>query len=389
MHSRTREMLKSMPASPVTPPPLIPFNQCGKWGFCNPEREVVIACQYDAVQRFHSLEDQELALVRNGLTPQDWRCGMINPQGEVCIPLCYSNLEPFSCGFAKMRKCDKSLYGYIDRFGQHLTTHEFDMAQSFSEGWAYVSRPPAKRIQEHGFLNTRGELSLSGRNLFDDAQPFQQGLSVVTHYAARGYFYSYFKPDSSFLSVHKPGQFSRSLNWLCSASPFENERAVISGELTGFAIIDRSGQMIADLGFDFEAVYPVRQGLIRVRKGPDTGYLDSQGNEVIPCMLDYARVRDFYCGLAAFQETPDGLWGFFDRHLEVIVAPKYSEVADFQQGLAAVRCEAGYAVLNTQGQQVVAPRYSYVGAFEGGLALAKRDGMTFYIDSNGVEYHSC
>lgn len=366
--------------------PLIPANRAGKWGFCSADREIVIACEYDEVRCFQTVEGQPLALVRNGKLPQEWRYGMINPEGEVCIPLDYSNLEPFSDGLAKMRVHGKTLYGFLDPLGRQLTSHEFETAQSFSEGLAYVSRPLRKRVQEHGFVDTRGEMKLSGTLLFDDAQPFQQGFSVVTHYAARGYFYSYFKPDGTFLTIRKPNQASSNLTWLCSASAFHDDRALVSGELTGFAIIDGTGSMVADLGFEFDAAYPASHGLIRVVKGPDTGYLDTQGKEVIPCILDYARVRDFCCGLAAFQETPEGLWGYLDCRLDTVVPPRYSEVTDFRDGLATVKCKQAYGLINTRGQELVAPCFSYLGSFESGLAPARRAGKTFYIDANGTEY---
>ncbi|MFN8610934.1 MAG: WG repeat-containing protein [Vulcanimicrobiota bacterium] len=369
---------------------MIPFNSAGKWGFCNAGRDIVIACEYDAVQCFSSdpcrPQDEPLALVRSGILPQEWRHGMINPQGEVRIPLDYANLEPFAGGFAKMRRHGKSLYGFIDPLGRLLTHHEFETAQSFSEGLAYVSRPPRKRVQEHGFLDSSGDIVLSGRLLFDDARPFQQGLAVVTHYAARGYFYSYLKPDGTFLTVRKPGQTSSNLNWFCSASPFQADRALVCGELTGFAIIDREGMVVADLGFAFDAAYPASEGLVRVVKGRDTGFLDTQGNEVIPCILDYARVRDFCCGLAAFQESCDSPWGFFNRQLDVVVPPRYTEVGDFSEGLATVKRGDLYGFVDTRGQEVVGSRYLFLSTFENGLALAGRAGMRFYIDSNGVEY---
>lgn len=364
---------------------LIPFNQGGKWGFCNAQRDLVIACEYDWVQCFRNTQNPPLALVRQGTFPQEWRYGMIHPSGEVCIPLEYSNLEPFSCGLAKMRRFGKTLYGFLDPLGRQVTKHEFETAQSFCEGRAYVSLPTRRRVQEHGFIDTQGDMRLSGRLLFDDARPFRQGRAVVTHYAARGYFYSYLTLEGGFLTVGKP---SRNLTWFCSASCFGDERALVYGELTGFAIIDTQGAVVADLGYEFDEAYPASEGLIRVVKQSDTGFLDLQGREVIPCMLDYARVRDFCGGLAAFQETEDGLWGFFDRNLEVVVPPKYNQVADFCEGLAAVKCGDAYAVVNAQGHEVIGPRFSYVGCFDGGLALAQSEGSKFYIDSQGVEYRS-
>jgi len=315
--------------------------------------------------------------------PQEWRYGMIAWSGEVFIPLEYSCLEPFSCGLAKMRKFGKTLYGFLDPLGRQVTEHKFATAQSYSEGWAYVTLPVQGRVEDHGFLDTQGEMRISGRLLFQEARPFQQGRAVVTHHAARGYFYSYLKTDGTFLRVGPP---DRDFNWFCSASCFCEGRALIYDELTGFAIIDPEGVVVADLGFEFDEAYPASDGLIRVVKGRETGYRDLEGREAIPCIVDYAKVRNFCCGLAAFQASSGGLWGFLNRSLDVVVPPKYTEVEDFCEGMAAVKYGEIYAAVNLTGQEMVKPLYGYIGSFEGGLALAHREGVKFYIDAEGVEY---
>ncbi len=379
-----------MDTTALTLPPLIPFNKGGTWGFCTPERDVVIPCEYDFVRFFHIVKSehglQQRAIVRLGHTPQEWRYGMIDETGQVRILLDYADLEPFSCGFARVRLPEKTLYAFIDALGQPLTHNEFATAQSFSEGLAYVSKPVKKRVEEHGFIDTQGVMRISGTMLFDDATPFENGFSVVTHYAPRFYFYSYLKKDGTFLTARKDTNDNRNFDWFSSASPFQDSRALVYGELTGFAIIDDAGMIIADLEYTFDAAYPARGGLIRVEKGMNTGFLDTDGNEVIPCIVDYAKVADFSCGLAAFQETSGGLWGFLDASLNVVIPPNYEEVSDFAEGFAVVKRNDLYGFINVQGEEVITPKYAYASSFEAGFALVRNNGMRFYIDRNGVEF---
>jgi WG containing repeat len=103
-------------------------------------------------------------------------------------------------------------------------------------------------------------------------------------------------------------------------------------------------------------------------------------------MVDYAKVEDFSCGLAAFQEKSGGLWGFLDAALHLVVPPKYEEVCDFSEGFAVVKRGDAYGFINLQGEEVIAPKYSYASSFEAGFALVRKNGMKFYIDGNGVEY---
>lgn len=66
------------------------------------------------------------------------------------------------------------------------------------------------------------------------------------------------------------------------------------------------------------------------------GYIDTDGNEVIPCQFNNA--DDFSEGLAAVSYFYH--WGFIDTCGEFVIARKYKEVRGFHEGYAAVKTDS-------------------------------------------------
>ena len=65
------------------------------------------------------------------------------------------------------------------------------------------------------------------------------------------------------------------------------------------------------------------------------GYIDSKGNELIPCIYDCA--CDFSEGLAAVMKG--GKWGYIDRNGKEVIPFVYPNAKNFSEGLAAVKDE--------------------------------------------------
>jgi len=101
------------------------------------------------------------------------------------------------------------------------------------------------------------------------------------------------------------------------------------------------------------------------------GFLDTNGNEVIPCIYD--DVRHFREDMAAVKI--DGKWGFINKAAKIVVEPKYDYVGTFINGLASVRM-GGYneppmyfGFVDKEGNEIIPPTtYRYMGAtFSDGL----------------------
>ena len=75
-------------------------------------------------------------------------------------------------------------------------------------------------------------------------------------------------------------------------------------------------------------------------KNDKYGYIDKQGNEVIPCKYDYA--------------------------------------GGFRDGITTVKKNGKYGYIDKQGNEVVACKYDYAGGFSDGMAVVKKRVSLFY-----------
>jgi translation initiation factor 6 (eIF-6) len=75
-------------------PQLIPYRKKEKWGFCTPDKKIVIDCVYeDAYQFFEGLAKVKL----NG------KYGFVNKKGIVVIPLIYDDAYLFLEGLTQIK----------------------------------------------------------------------------------------------------------------------------------------------------------------------------------------------------------------------------------------------------------------------------------------------
>lgn len=81
------------------------------------------------------------------------------------------------------------------------------------------------------------------------------------------------------------------------------------------------------------------EGLALVRRNGKWGYIDIEGNEVIPCKFDGeeygGRGHDFSDGLAVV--VKNGKHGYIDKKGEIVINADYDEAGDFSEGIACVQ----------------------------------------------------
>lgn len=108
------------------------------------------------------------------------------------------------------------------------------------------------------------------------------------------------------------------------------------------------------------------------------GYVDYQGNQVIPCIYDRAYIsneNDF------FVLEKDGKCGIMNDKGITIVPFKWDNIADFSRGLAAVRTESKCGYININGDIIIPLQYEETCNFTGaGFASVKKDGKWGIID---------
>ena len=100
--------------------------------------------------------------------------------------------------------------------------------------------------------------------------------------------------------------------------------------------------------------------------------------------LLYDDVGDFYEGLAWVKMN--GKWGLIDKSGREVIPCKYDYARDFSEGLATVRINGKWGYIDKSGREVIPCKYNDVGNFSEGLAMVQMNGKYGYIDKEGNWY---
>lgn len=179
------------------------------------------------------------------------------------------------------------------------------------------------------------------------------------------------------------------------------------------------GLQAVNIGFkevQTDMMYDPRDGYVmQVVSYGKWGYIDSQGNEVIPVTYDEAgdfsagmalvklndqrffidkkgqKIRDFeYDTIWSFNDDlamvrKDGKWGFINTQFEEIIPLMYEELSDFREGLAPAKYKDKWGYINMNNAFVIEPKYNNVTYFYMGRAEVKLENKYGCIDINGKE----
>ncbi|MCL2772366.1 MAG: WG repeat-containing protein [Oscillospiraceae bacterium] len=120
----------------------------------------------------------------------------------------------------------------------------------------------------------------------------------------------------------------------------------------------------------YDSMNPYGEGLICVSKNGKWGYIDKNGEVVIPLIYDFA---DFFSeGLAAV--CKDGKWGYIDKNGEVVIPLIYDFADYFNGGVAYILSGNNVGYIDKTGEVVVLLKYSsYISYLGDGLILVYND----------------
>lgn len=268
----------------------------------------------------------------------------------------------------QVKKDGKSVF--INDKGEVVIDLVFEGVSSFSEGLARIF--VGGKV---GFIDTEGNIKI--QPMFDTASGFSEGKA----YATTGDKYGYIDTTGNFVIEPK---FYRCWN-------FENEYALVMQEVisTG-CFIDKFGGIKLN-GRNF-LVSKYSEGLINCSNNGNWGFIDINGNFIIPPTYNYA--REFSEGKAAVtpkkingKANRKELYAFINKENEMIIPPLFKG-ADirFSDGMCAVY-ENGYGYINNKGQLVISCDFYLGQHFSEGLAVVKPNGKGNgygYIDKTGT-----
>jgi len=295
--------------------------QKGLKGYINSTGKPVIYPSFWEASNF----SESLAAVKvGGINDGKW--GYIDTTGNLVIQPQFDKALNFSEGLAAVLIDQKNgKWGYINKQGSIVIPPQFKHALSFSDGLAAIEMVAVDGFDRWGFINNLGNLVVKPQ--FNDVYNFSEGLALVSSPDSRGYFY-----------IDKQGQ-------VVVKPRFKNPYVIIPGnENEGRK--DKNGDPYSNPPFDlFSHGKKFTKGLAVIQyQVPDKervdfkdnireGYIDSQGNIVIPPAFEVAGY--FSEDLAPVRV--DNKWGYIDTQGKIVIPPQFDSAGAFSGGLAPVR----------------------------------------------------
>jgi hypothetical protein len=162
------------------------------------------------------------------------------------------------------------------------------------------------------------------------------------------------------------------------AGDFRDGRAVVKlNKKWGY--VDTDGNEVVPLKYDY--VGDFCEGRAWVKLNQKYGFVDKDGNEIIP--LRYDEVGSFREGRAWVRINKK--YGFVDLDGNEVIPLKYDNVNDFREGRAMVRINKKYGFIDLDGKEVIPPKYDGIGDFSGGRAYVSLNGKYGFVDKDGNE----
>ena len=228
----------------------------GKWGIVNTSGTEIISCIYDEVRYFS--ETSCVIVTLNG------KHGVINLLGNMIIPIKYDVIENPRAGIFEAR-----LFGESTYFSG--TGKEYDR-----RGTAYYRRLTiVGKNNKYGYVNNEGIEVIP--LIYDEVKNFFESTKLAL-----------VKKDGIYLIIDESGKIRRTTNYL-TADYVSDKGAWVQNDKGKYGYINPNGEEFITCQYDY--AYDFRENLARVRLNNLWGFIDTQGNVVIP--FRYNRANNF------------------------------------------------------------------------------------------------
>lgn len=284
--------------------------------------------------------------------------GYIDRTGKLVIPAVFDDASDFDddglalVGVGKfgLHGSGEHKFGFIDLNGNWVIKPTYREMYGFSEGLAAAKNDYGK----WGFIDKTGKVIIPFQ--FEIGSGFSEGLAPMFSKDKYGYI------DKSGKWVIEP-QFTQ-------ANSFED----------GLAVVKRGGVLLKPYGTTI------------TNKGEFYGQfavIDQSGRSVIEFDKNVSSVKSFSEGLAAVEATKSSgppSTGFIDRNGRFAIAPKYSFVDSFSDGLAQFLLNGKWTFMDKTGKVVFSTDYQVSYGFERGLASIQKVGAGGFDDFSNHKY---
>lgn len=133
-----------------------------------------------------------------------------------------------------------------------------------------------------------------------------------------------------------------------------------------------------------DSVKNSNQNLRKNRQNGKWGFIDEDGNLVIPYEFDF--ILNFSENLAVVRQGDR--WGFIDKVGNFAVPLNFECALSFSEGLAAVEQNGKWGFIDKTGHFVIPCTYEDASSFENGLAFVRQNDERFFVDKYGNHYEN-
>ncbi len=296
--------------------------------------------------------------------------GYLSETGELAIPAVYEEAFPFAQnGLAAVKK--NGAWGYVNTEGEEVISCTLEDTLGFDDD----ALAPAKLYGMWGYINKNGDFSIPPQ--FDSAHHFAGcGLALVGIDKKCGY-------------ITRNGDYAI-LPQYTAACDFDQDGYAAVFALGKWGVIDKNGDFAINPRFEEIGTFS-ESGVAPVKLGGKYGFIDRDGRYVLAPTLAFA--EEFSNGLAVVQPEENGPFGYIDEQGETVIPARYDKALPFaENGLAAVAINdpasadpaaMHWGYINAEGTLVIEPTLDYATTFCAGLAAVYRNGAYAYINEQG------
>jgi WG repeat protein len=276
--------------------------------------------------------------------------GFINPLGEEMIEAKYESVELFSEGLAIIEQNEK--VGYVAKNGLEIVTPLYDDAEDFHNGLAVVFKD-----DKCGVINRTGKLVIP--IIYDEISDFDNGLAAASKGAGYGYISSEGIPVIKFV-FDEAGSFVEGFA-ICEKNGL-------------LGIIDTLGNTVVD--FKYESLENFYQGVARFGLDKNVGLISDNGVVIADAVYDEIGVFSFNRAIAIKSRKV----GYLGVDGSLVIPLKYQSGINsllkgtFIDGVAVVKLNGRYGVIDTAGRSVLKPYFEDVGLVSDTLIPVKKRG---------------
>ncbi|WP_379134913.1 WG repeat-containing protein [Paenibacillus sp. sgz500958] len=167
-----------------------------------------------------------------------------------------------------------------------------------------------------------------------------------------------------------------------SAGNFSCGRALFLSKNGKFGYLDMQGEIVIPPTFDYAYDFSDGYATIHVRKGTSTGraFIDVNGNFIHDQI--HTNSMHFRDGIASVEHS-SGKHGCINAAGEYVIEPISDSYIFFSEGLAPISIKGKIGYMDRKGEIVIPPRFGYAGNFHDGIAIIIKRNKCGYINKLG------